>query len=188
MKKIINLVAVLFFSSLAFAEVKIAIHEPVRFKNVNTKAYGDVIVGEGALEVLSTKLEDDYGKKIKFRFAEKGVLTNGKRWIEIDKFKMGKDDEEFTITKEKKIVKFYAFLKRRNLNKNELDGSLVEGEYTGQIPIIAELYGKPINSVAEGEDRPNLLPSFPHNDEDRPTILPSFPDDELNRPTTLPNY
>ncbi|MCI6152128.1 hypothetical protein [Fusobacterium perfoetens] len=171
MKKILIFIISLCLSSLALAEIKVKIHEPIRFKNVNTKSYGDLVVGEGALEIFSTNIKEDFGKKLKFRFTEKGIMTNRKKWIVVDKFTMAKEDQDFVLETEKRIVKFYAFIKKRNLNKHELDGSLVEGEYLGYAPIVIEQYGKPIN-------RPMPLPS------DKPTILPNLPDE--NKPTILP--
>lgn len=177
MKKILMIVFGIYLGTLSFSEIKVAIHEPIRFKNVNTKAYGDIVVGEGAIEIFSTDIKEDYNKKVKIRFPEKGLLTNKKRWLTIEKFRISKADENFVVEKEKKIVKLYAFIKRREINKNDEDGSMIEGEYVGNIPLIVEVYGKPINSVEEGIDRPNLLPSFPDL-VDRPTILPSFLDEE----------
>ena len=155
----------LILSNLIFAEVKVKIHEPIRFKTVNTKAYGDLVVGQGAIEVYSTAIEEDIGKKIKIRFPEKGLMTNKKRWLKVEGYRMAKADESFVIEKEKRIVNFYAFLRRREINKSELDGTLVEGEYLGYTPIVIEQYGKPLNP------KPVPLPYFPEK-ETKPAPLP----------------
>ena len=178
MKKLI-LIMVICLNIATFAEVKVRIHEPIRFKNVNTKAYGEVVVGQGAIEIYSTAIEEDLGKKIKIKFPKQGLLTNQKRWLKVEKYKIAKDDEEFVIDREKRIVNFYAFIRRRELNKNDLDGARVEGEYLGYTPILIEQYGKPLNPVPI---RPMPLPSFPDEKEDKPTILPEIGD----KPTPLP--
>lgn len=171
MRKLMMIGFLLLGSILAQGEIKVKIHEPTRFKDINTKAYGELIVGQGAIEVYSTDIDEDRGKKVKIKLPEKGILTNKKRVIKIDKYKIARADEEFVIDREKRIVNFYAFIRRRDLNKNELDGSIVEGEYVGYTPILIEQYGKPINR-----------PIF--KDENRPVVLPEFPDG--NRPVTLP--
>lgn len=169
MKKLIGMIVLLSLSTLAHGEIRVKIHEPIRFKNVNTKAYGDLIIGQGALEVYSTAIEEDLDKKVKIRFPKEGLMTNKKRWLKVEGFKMAKSDEEFVIDKEKRIVNFYAFIRRRELNKSETDGTLVEGEYLGYTPIVIEQYGKLLNP------RPVPLPIYPDM-ESKPTPLPVFPD------------
>lgn len=176
MKKLIFMMMICLNVSI-FAEIKVKIHEPIRFKNINTKAYGEVVVGQGAIEVYSTAIEEDLGKKIKIRFPEQGLMTNQKRWLKVEKYKMAKADEEFVIDREKRIVNFYAFIRRRELNKTDLDGARVEGEYLGYTPVLIEQYGKPLNPVP---DRPVTLPAFP-DQEDKPTVLP-----KEDKPTPLP--
>lgn len=176
MKKLI-LITMMVLNMVTFSEVKVRIHEPVRFKNVNTKAYGEVAIGQGSIEVYSTAIEEDLGKLIKIRFPEQGLLTNQKRWLKVEKYKIAKVDEEFVIDREKRIVNFYAFIRRRELNKSDLDGTRVEGEYLGYTPVLIEQYGKPLNPVPVV---PVPLPILP--DEDRPTLLPELGD----TPTMLP--
>lgn len=176
MRKLI-LMTMMCLSMATFAEVRVKIHEPVRFKNINTKAYGEVVVGQGAIEIYSTAIEEDLGKKIKIKFPEQGLMTNQKRWLKVEKYEMAKADKEFVIDREKRIVNFYAFIRRRELNKTDLDGARVEGEYLGYTPILIEQYGKPLNPVP---NRPVPLPILP--DEDRPTVLPETGD----RPIPLP--
>lgn len=176
MKKLI-LITMMVLNMVTFSEVKVRIHEPVRFKNVNTKAYGEVAIGQGSIEVYSTAIEEDLGKLIKIRFPEQGLLTNQKRWLKVEKYKIAKVDEEFVIDREKRIVNFYAFIRRRELNKSDLDGARVEGEYLGYTPVLIEQYGKPLNPVPVV---PVPLPILP--DEDRPTLLPELGD----TPTMLP--
>ena len=103
MKKLI-LMTMMCLNIATFAEVRVKIHEPVRFKNINTKAYGEVVVGQGAIEVYSTAIEEDLGKKIKIRFPEQGLMTNQKRWLKVEKYKIAKIDEEFVIDREKRML------------------------------------------------------------------------------------
>lgn len=177
MKKIVLMMICL--NLTIFAEVRVRIHEPIRFKNINTKAYGEVAVGQGSIEVYSTAIEEDLGKMVKIKFPQQGLMTNQKRWLKVERYKIAKDDEKFVIDREKRIVNFYAFIRRRELNKNDLDGTRVEGEYLGYAPILIEQYGKPLNPVAV---KPMPLPLYPDEKEDKPTILPEIED----KPTPLP--
>lgn len=152
------------------AEVKVKIHEPIRFKNINTKAYGDIVVGQGAIEIYSTAIEEDLGKKIKIRFPEQGLMTNQKRWLKVEKYKIAKADEEFIIEKDKRIVKFYAFIRRRELNKTDFDGARVEGEYLGYTPVVIEQYGKPINPTPTTSLPSSPRPVVEEKDESVPEL------------------
>lgn len=164
MKKI--LLFLILIGNISFAEIRLKIHEPIRFENVNTKAVGDIVVGEGSIEVFSDDLENDRNKKFIFKFPKKGLMTNKKRWVQIDKYIMEDSDKEFKMTRDKKIVKIYAVIERRKLNDQFIDGEDLQGEYVGYVPIIVEQYGKPINTV-----------EIPENSEDKPTVLPEIPED-----------
>lgn len=167
MKKIL-LLSFFLIGSLVYAELRLRIHEPIRFENVNTKAVGDIVVGQGSIEVFSDDLESDKNKKFIFKFPKKGLMTNKKRWVEIDKYIMEDADKDFKMTRDKKIVKIYAVIERRKLNSQFIDGEDLQGEYIGYVPIIVEQYGKPINKVENVENRPVILPEI----EDKPTMLP----------------
>lgn len=143
MKKIILLTFYIFIFNLTYSEIKIKIHEPIRFKNVNTRAVGNLIVGEGILEISTDNLEADLNKKLIFKFPETGLMTNKKRWLKIDKYIMEDSDKQFKITQEKRLVKIYAFINRRKLNDKMIDAKILEGEYVGMVPINIEQYGKP---------------------------------------------
>lgn len=164
MKKI--LLFLILIGNISLAEIRLKIHEPIRFENVNTKAVGDIVVGEGSIEVFSDDLENDRNKKFIFKFPKKGLMTNKKRWVQIDKYIMEDSDKEFKMTRDKKIVKIYAVIERRKLNDQFIDGEDLQGEYVGYVPIIVEQYGKPINTV-----------EIPENSEDKPTVLPEIPED-----------
>lgn len=172
MKKLI-LLCLFLMGSMTYAELRLRIHEPIRFENVNTKAVGDVVVGQGSIEVFSDDLENDRNKKFIFKFPKKGLMTNKKRWVEIDKYIMEDSDKEFKMTRDKKIVKIYAVIERRKLNSQFIDGEDLQGEYIGYVPIIVEQYGKPINKVEVPEDRPIVLPEFPDAPDTRSMPLPN---------------
>lgn len=167
----ILLIYLLLVVNVAYGEIRLKIHEPIRFENVNTKAVGDIVVGQGSVEVFSDDLENDRNKKFIFKFPKKGLMTNKKRWVEIDKYIMEDADKEFRMTRDKKIVKIYAVIERKKLNSQFIDGEDLQGEYIGYVPIIVEQYGKPINKI----DNPEIP-------EDRPVVLPEFPD---AKPTPL---
>ncbi|MGL5208354.1 hypothetical protein [Cetobacterium sp.] len=152
MKKILILLTMCVVYSFSFSEIKIKIFEPIRFKDVNTRAFGDLIVGEGTLEISTDKLEDDLNKKLIFKFPETGLMTNKKRWLKIEKYMMEDSDKEFKITQEKKHVKIYAILRRSTLNDKGIEAEKLEGEYVGAVPIIIEQYSKPTKILEENKE------------------------------------
>lgn len=129
---------------LSYSKISISIYEPIRFKDVNTRSIGELVIGEGTLEIISDNIEEDLDKKIIFNFAETGLLNNGKRWIKIEKYEMNEKEKELIIKEEKKRVKFYAYVKKSELNDNIRNAEDIEGLYKGRVAIVAELYGKPI--------------------------------------------
>lgn len=133
----------LFLNILSFSKISITIYEPIRFKDINTRSIGDLIIGEGTLEVVSDNIEEDLDKKIIFKFADTGLLNNGKSWIKIEKFAMDEKEKELIIKEEKKRLKFYAYVKKSELNDNIRNAEDIEGLYKGRVTIVAELYGKP---------------------------------------------
>ncbi|MGL5277739.1 MAG: hypothetical protein ACRC8M_01480 [Cetobacterium sp.] len=137
----------------SYSEITLKIHEPIRFESVNTKAVGDLVVGRGTIEVISDDLEVDRNKKFVFRFPKKGLMTNKKRWVQIDKYIMEDSDKTFRVTKERKLVKIFAIIERRKLNDQMIKAEDLEGEYIGYVPIIVEQYGQPIRGVDNGESK-----------------------------------
>lgn len=127
---------------ISYSEIKIRIYEPIRFKNINTRGVGELIVGGGSLEITSDNLEEDLNKKLVFKFPEKGALTNKKRWLKIEKYDMGKNEKKILITAKKRVVKVYAVIKREELKGVGLDAESIEGEYIGAVPIFIEQYSK----------------------------------------------
>ena len=145
MKLFLLLTSILSITMTTYSEIRLKIHEPIRFENINTKAVGDVVVGKGSIEVFSDNLEVDQNKKFVFKFPKKGLITNKKRWVKIDKYIMEDSEKTFKLTSEKKIVKIYAVIERRKLNDQFINAEDLEGEYIGYIPIIVEQYGQPLN-------------------------------------------
>ncbi len=145
MKLFLLLASLLNITVTSYSEISLKIHEPIRFKNINTKAVGDLVVGEGSIEVFSDDLEVDKNKKFVFKFPKKGLITNRKRWVKIDKYIMEDSDKSFKMYREKKIVKIYAVIERTKLNDQLINAEDLEGEYIGYVPIIVEQYGQPLN-------------------------------------------
>lgn len=143
-KRLLILLILIYIKS--YSEITLKIHEPIRFKNINTKAVGDIIVGEGSIEIISNNLEIDGNKKFIFKFPKKGLMTNKKRWIKIEKYVMEDSDKEFKMIREKKLVKIFAIIERAKLNDQGIRAEDLEGEYIGYIPIIVEQYGKPVKT------------------------------------------
>lgn len=140
MKKITIFMLFAVMSITSFAKITIKISEPIRFKHVNISGMSrDIIVGEGTLEVLAE--DADVGKKLTFVFPEYGLMTNMKRWVKIKKYEMV--NKKFEVVKRNDVVKFYAVLDRRNLDKGE-NPDVIEGEYIGYVPIIVRQFSKKI--------------------------------------------
>lgn len=150
MKRVILFLMVV-VANLSYSALRLKIIEPIRFGEVNIKAVGDVIVGEGTIEVFSDDLEADRNKKFVFKFPKKGLMTNKKRWVEIEKYDMKDVDKEFRLIRDKKLVKVYAFVNRNTLNSKLISGEDLQGEYVGYVPVIVEQYGKP--TVLENKDK-----------------------------------
>lgn len=146
MRKIILTMFGCILSVTSFSQVDVKILEPIRFKNLNTLAINDdIIVGEGQFEVSTDNKEEDLGKKIVFRFPNEGFMTNKKNIIKVEKYsldetgKIGNEKNEMIISTEREIVKFYAFVKRRDISRDK-DAEQVEGEYVGYVPVVFSLY------------------------------------------------
>lgn len=140
MKKIMLL---MFFiiSTLSFSKVEIKIIEPLRFQYLNTRQLSsEKLVAKGVIEITADK-EEDFGKKITFDFPKQGLMTNKKKWVKIEKYHLELPEKEMIITQETEHINFYAILDRRDLSKGERP-EIVEGVYTGYVPIIISEYSK----------------------------------------------
>lgn len=140
-KKMIFLIMFL-FGKFSFSEINVKIFEPVRFKEISSKLLGaEKIVGIGILEITTDDLKKDKGKKLKFYFPKKGMMTNYKKWIDVEKYRLETTKDEFIITKKIEQVKIYAILDKRNIDRGE-EAEIIEGEYEGYVPIIISQYGR----------------------------------------------
>ena len=125
-------------------------------------------------------IEGDFGKKLIFRFPENSLITNNKKMLKIEKYIMEDGEKEFILEKEKKIVKIYAVLPRKNLNDGVTSAEEIEGEYVGIIPIVVSQMSKIINDKEEDNiDKPALLPG----DMVKPNPKPG---DNIGGPIVLP--
>lgn len=150
MKKLLFiLMAVITCSS--YSEIKLKIHEPMRFEVINLSTMSDAVIGRGSIEIYTDDIENDYGKKLVFKFPEKGLMTNRKRWLKIDKYLMEDKDKVIIIENERRVVNIYAVIDRSTINNGKMEAKFIEGEYVGQIPIVASQYSK-ILGKKEGSD------------------------------------
>ncbi len=141
MKKLI-LLLMLIISSFSFAKINIKIFEPIRFNDVLTNTINkEEVIGEGILEIYSDDLEADLGKKLKFYFPKKGLMTNRKKWVKIKEYRLEKKSDDFIITREREQVKITAILDKRDIDNGE-EAEIIQGEYIGYVPIIVSQYSK----------------------------------------------
>ncbi|MGL4861580.1 hypothetical protein [Cetobacterium sp.] len=154
MKKIILILLNLIFCKVVFSALSVKIYEPIRFSHINTTMIGEEAVAEGTLEIVSNNLDEDFQKKLKFRFPNNNLMTNRKRWLKVKRVEMDNSKKELIVTSEKMHVKFYAVIDRKELNSFTIPGEILEGEYIGIVPMIIEEYGKPVD-VIDGEELGN---------------------------------
>ena len=141
MKKLILLLMIV-INSFSFAKINIKIFEPIRFNDVITNTINkDEIIGEGILEIYTDDLEMDLGKKLKFYFPKKGLMTNRKKWVKIREYRLEKKSNDFIVTKEREQVKITAVLNKRDIDNGE-EAEIIQGEYIGYVPIIVSQYSK----------------------------------------------
>ncbi|MGL6120394.1 MAG: hypothetical protein ACRC0V_07790, partial [Fusobacteriaceae bacterium] len=86
-------------------------------------------------------------------FPEYINLTNRKKWIKVKKVGMDRKQNEIILYNERELIKIYAILDRRELDRGEKIEN-IEGEYVGQLPVIMGIY-----SLVQ--DKPQILPVFP---------------------------
>lgn len=175
MKKL--LLFFLILSTTSFAEIKVRIVEPLKFRNINSTEIGpNQVLAISQVEVYTDAKDQDLGKRVVFKYPDYILMTNRKKWVKIKKIGMELKENEIILDRERVPIIFYAILDRRELDKGE-DVKIIEGEYTGSFPINYSVYRKKQNYPVT---LPELAP------EDTPTILPIFPDKEVNKPTALP--
>lgn len=141
MKRLIILLFML-IKSIGFSEINIKIFEPIRFKEVSTRELGsNKVIGVGILEISTDNLEMDKDKKLKFNFPKKGLMTNRKKWVKIDEYRLETQNNDFIITKKIEQIKVFAILDKRDIDKGE-EADVIEGDYVGYVPIIISQYSK----------------------------------------------
>lgn len=138
--KIIKLLIMFFtISILSYSEIEVKVFKHLTFKEINSTDMREAVVGKGVLQIEAEK--EDYGKIIEFVFVEKGVMTNGKTPIQVEKFGLSnKDDEKITIDRKTRQVEFYAVVDKRKIGKKIVDANLLEGKYVGVMPIMINIY------------------------------------------------
>ena len=100
-------------SLIALSEIGIKIFEPIRFKEVITNTISsEEVIGEGVLEIATDNLKEDKGKKLKFYFPKKGLITNRKKWVKIKEYRLETKNNDFIVTKEVEYVRIYAVLNK----------------------------------------------------------------------------
>lgn len=167
MKKKLFMVVFMTIFSTTFSEIKVKIVEPLRFRDINHTEVGpNQVVAVSHVEVYTTDKEKDLGKRITFKFPDYVNLTNRKKWIKVERVGMDRKQNEIILQNERELIKFYAILDRRELDKGEKI-EVIEGEYVGQLPIVMGVYSlvnvntKPIEPKPESENKPQILPVFP---------------------------
>ncbi|MGL5725165.1 hypothetical protein [Cetobacterium sp.] len=140
--KIITFLIFLIMYSISFSEIKLKIHEPMRFENINMTTLTDTIVGKATIELSTDNIEEDFGKKLVFKFPESGLMTNKKRWLKIEKYMMEESDKNIVLENERRLINIYAVIDRKVINNGEIDVKFLEGEYVGYLPIIVSQYSE----------------------------------------------
>lgn len=145
----------IFFSlgMMSYSEVSVKIHEPMRFENINMTTISDAVVGKAVIEISTDDLENDYGKKLAFKFPENGLMTNKKRWLKIEKYMMEDSDKNIVLENKRRLVNIYAIIDRKTINDGKLDAKILEGEYVGYLPLIVSQYSKIIGKKSIKEEK-----------------------------------
>lgn len=140
----------MFFSLgiVSYSEVSIKIHEPMRFENINMTTISDAVVGKAVIEISTDDLENDYGKRLIFKFPESGLMTNKKRWLKIKKYMMENSDKNIVLENKRRLVNIYAIIDRKTINDGKIDAKILEGEYVGYLPLVISQYSK----IIEGKE------------------------------------
>ncbi len=144
MKKIFTLILMFIITIFSYSEIKISIHEHMKFNDINTTNLKDNIIGVGTLQIQAD--EEDFGKELEFVFIKKGMMTNRQNVIPVENFTIDKrelDDKrnnKMIIDSKTKLVKFYAVLDRRKISRKRMNDEMIEGEYVGAMPIMISIY------------------------------------------------
>lgn len=149
MKKVLLSLFVL-ISCSSYSEIKLKINEPMRFENINVTTMSDAVIGRGSIEIYTDDIENDYGKKLVFKFPEKGLMTNKKRWLKVERYLMEDKDKNIIVENERRVVNIYAVIDRNTINDGKMEAKFIEGEYVGEIPVVVSQYTKILGKKEEG--------------------------------------
>lgn len=141
MKKFILIFFLLTFT--VYGKIKITC-KPVVFKEVraqNNGLYKSKATARGVIEIYSDNIKEDLGKLVVFQVPSHTYITNKKRWGKTDKIIFQKNEQETTIDSETKKVVFHVILDKKELSKEE-NSDLIDGIYTGNLPINYSIYEK----------------------------------------------
>lgn len=142
MKIKLFLIMIISFSTMALGEINIKINEPIRFKDMNTRSLGsDYLCGQGSFEVYTDNEEEDLGKKISFKFPSYGYISNKKNVVKVEKYTLEDDEDSMILSTKREIVKFYALVKKREINSWK-EPEIIEGRYEGTVPVEIFVYKK----------------------------------------------
>lgn len=141
------IIILLILSTSTFAKIIVKVNEPIRFKDINSSELGNIVIGEGIVEIFTDNLEEDLGKKVILRFPTDGLMTNSKKWLIVDKYMIDEGDREIEIIQERRRVKIYAILKKTQIDDKTYTAEQLEGEYVGYAPIIVEVYGRLVKEL-----------------------------------------
>lgn len=141
------IIILLILSTSTFAKIIVKVNEPIRFKDINSSELGNIVTGEGIVEIFTDNLEEDFGKKVILRFPTDGLMTNSKKWLIVDKYMIDEGDREIEIIQERRRVKIYAILKKTQIDDKTYTAEQLEGEYVGYAPIIVEVYGRLVKEL-----------------------------------------
>lgn len=141
------IIILLILSTSTFAKIIVKVNEPIRFKDINSSELGNIVTGEGIVEIFTDNLEEDLGKKVILRFPTDGLMTNSKKWLIVDKYMIDEGDREIEIIQERRRVKICAILKKTQIDDKTYTAEQLEGEYVGYAPIIVEVYGRLVKEL-----------------------------------------
>ena len=144
-KKLVILILIL--STTTFAKIMVKVYEPIRFKDINSSEIGNIVTGEGIIEIFTDNFEEDFGKKVILKFPSDGLMTNSKKWLNVDKYMIDEGNREIDIIQERRRVKVYAILKKAQIDDKKYTAEQLEGEYVGYVPVIVEVYGRLIKNL-----------------------------------------
>lgn len=142
MIKKITLFIFISLGAVSYSEVSLKIHEPMRFENINMTTVSDAVVGKAIIEISTDDYENDYGKKLIFKFPESGLMTNKKRWLKIEKYMIEDSDKNIILENKRRLINIYAIINRKTINDGKLDAKILEGEYVGYLPVVVSQYSK----------------------------------------------